>query len=336
MCSCPFARNPLETAPPNFKIGRFIVPALPTRFTVGAKNASEDIAENRAIKTCLLGWKEWLLAIANLLSDPSQITDMTVRDSRLRWSRRSQSLAGRLSRLLDLPLFENVSNKGNHVSPSPIFQRVPHYHEFLSLYRDINLGMAQIEGDFLNLPLSRTYELYELWVFLRICRAATLKYGLNDPLTQFFEPDRTRLGVASLIANPSLTIKPGVQLHFKRQYREFWRNERNIGSFSRTMIPDISIEKFQESPLIIVLDAKYRIENQLNDALSSIHMYRDAIVQDRDPGLQKIVVASYLVTPHSPPIALDWKGSEMPARCFTRLIGLGFILEPLPFAQEVR
>jgi hypothetical protein len=311
-----FYKHRLQPAPPNFRIGRILVPALPTNFTVSAKTASQDIAENRAIKTCLVGWRSWLLAIADQLSDVEGMTDAARKTAQLLWSRRCQGLARRLLRLLQLPLFEDIADTPTRVSISPIFRRVPSYHRFLSLYRDINLGIAQIQGDFLNLPLSRTYDLYELWVFLRLCRAAAEKYGLDVNFSRFFEPDQSRLGIATLVEAPTLMIPAGIQLRFKRQYREFWRDAQNTGSLSRTMIPDISIEKTQPAPVIIVLDAKYRIGIQLNDALSSIHMYRDAIVRDADPDTDKIVIAAYLVTPHLPTLMGQWKDSEMPARLF--------------------
>jgi len=149
-----------------------------------------------------------------------------------------------------------------------------------------------------------------------MCRAAAERYGVDVNLSNFFNTDRAKLGIGKLVDTPTLALQANIQLRFKRQYREFWRDAQNTGSLSRTMIPDISIEQSQPNPIIIVLDAKYRIGSQLNDALSSIHMYRDAIVRDAEPNTDKIVVAAYLVTPHLPTLIGDWKDSEMPARLF--------------------
>lgn len=311
-----FYRHRHQAAPRDFRVGRMLVPALPTSFTVSARVASQDISENRAIKTCLMGWRSWLLAVADQLSEVSTPTDTTQRARQMLWSRRCRGLARRLSGLLELPVFEDVADTPTRVSPTPIFRRVPAYHRFLILYRDINLGIAQIQGDFLNLPISRTFDLYELWVFLRMCRAAAERYGVDVNLSNFFNTDRAKLGIGKLVDTPTLALQANIQLRFKRQYREFWRDAQNTGSLSRTMIPDISIEQSQPNPIIIVLDAKYRIGSQLNDALSSIHMYRDAIVRDAEPNTDKIVVAAYLVTPHLPTLIGDWKDSEMPARLF--------------------
>jgi PD-(D/E)XK nuclease superfamily protein/uncharacterized protein DUF2357 len=312
-----FYKHRLRPAPPDFKIGEITVPALPMSLTVGAKTASEDIAENRAIKTCLNVWRSLLTSTAGALTDDlASEADEARRTTRWRWSRRCRGLASRLSRLLELPLFEGVSDSSTPLRISSIFRRVPQYHRFLLLYRDMNLGFAQIQGDFLNLPLSRTFDLYELWVFLRLCRAAGERYGVNIPLSDFFVRNQSNLGVASLVSTPTLTIRQGVQIRFKRQYREYWRDAQNTGSFSRTMIPDMSVERAEPPSLIIVLDAKYRIGDQLNDALSSIHMYRDAIVRDANTNLQKAVVAAYLITPDLQTIVGNWRDAEMPARLF--------------------
>ena len=41
----------------------------------------------------------------------------------------------------------------------------------------MNLGIAAVFGDFLGMPLARTFELYEPWCFLRLVRAAAEEYG---------------------------------------------------------------------------------------------------------------------------------------------------------------
>jgi len=76
------------------------------------------------------------------------------------------------------------------------------------------------------------------------------------------------------------------------------------------MEPDISIEEDEDGTVkrIIVLDAKYRIDNGLNDAVASIHMYRDALVwENSDESIDRIVSGAYLLTPHIPEFGSSWK-----------------------------
>ena len=60
---------------------------------------------------------------------------------------------------------------------SSVFRNDPAYRRFFRLWQDMNLGIAAMFGDFLGMPLARTFELYELWCFLRLVRAATEEYG---------------------------------------------------------------------------------------------------------------------------------------------------------------
>ena len=60
---------------------------------------------------------------------------------------------------------------------SAMFRNDPAYRRFFRLWQDMNLVIAAVFGDFLNMPLARTFELYELWCFLRLVRAAAEEFG---------------------------------------------------------------------------------------------------------------------------------------------------------------
>jgi hypothetical protein len=116
-----------------------------------------------------------------------------------------------------------------------------------------------------------------------------------------------------------LELQNGFILGFKRQFREFWLEAEGIGSFSRTMEPDIYLSipsSTNQSRYIIVLDAKYRINTNLNSAIASIHMYRDAIVKESNSGIDRQVIGAYLLSPHVSAGSKDWKASPAPARFF--------------------
>lgn len=109
-------------------------------------------------------------------------------------------------------------------------------------------------------------------------------------------------------------------LCFQRKYREYWVEPDGVGSFSRDMVPDVVFS----GPLpgiaerrVIVLDAKYRINDGLNEALNSIHTYRDALVQEAESGqTEGIVTAAYLLTPHVPTLHAGFKDTPVPGRLF--------------------
>ena len=70
---------------------------------------------------------------------------------------------------------------------------------------------------------------------------------------------------------------------------------------------------------LIVLDAKYRIEEGLNELSSSIHTYRDALVREAETGsIKGIVTAAYLLTPYMPALNqhATYREVPMPSRLF--------------------
>ncbi len=87
------------------------------------------------------------------------------------------------------------------------------------------------------------------------------------------------------------------------------------------MTPDVVVAQegaaAGEAGRLIVLDAKYRIDDGLNDALSSIHTYRDALVREAESGRPEgIVTAAYLLTPHTPLLRAGYRDTKMPGRLF--------------------
>lgn len=184
----------------------------------------------------------------------------------------------------------------------------------------MNLGLAALFGDFLQMPLARTYELYELWCFLRLLRTAIQEYGpVGTDLSNLFITDASG-GVTISAGAITVPVSPDKVLCFQRQYREYWIEPNGEGSFSRVMIPDLVLAGTGfNSPAgqVIVLDAKYRINDGLNDALNSIHTYRDALVQEAESGeIEGIVTAAYLLTPHSPTLSSNFKTTPVPGRLF--------------------
>lgn len=128
-------------------------------------------------------------------------------------------------------------------------------------------------------------------------------------------------GVAIASGSVSVSIGNNWELLFQKQYQEFWATDDRRGSFSRTMTPDIVLRRMpsgeRRNHRLIILDAKYRVENGLNDALSSIHTYRDALVQELPTGETKgIVAAAYLLTPYVPEFGSTFQQTGMPSRLF--------------------
>lgn len=293
---------------------------LPVKIRKTVKTVGLDIKEHRDIKASLGTWALWLAAVADRLAGNRE-DDEDLRKAQRLYVRRCRTLARRLRNLLDLPLFAEVSDTSAPVVITSIYKRVAPYREFFKLYRDINLGIARITGDFLQVPIQRTFDLYELWCFLRIVRAAAECCGsprLDVGGLFQFAPDKGNLTLAA--GNVVVPIGAGYSLAFQRNFHEYWFTKDRRGSFSRTMNPDVTLSHQPSAggpESLIVLDAKYRINKNLNEAVASIHTYRDAIVEaDATDNIERIVIAAYLMSPHLSADGKPWKETDMPDRLF--------------------
>ena len=286
-----------------------------------------NIKEHQEIKAALRSWSVLLEIYSSLLNSlldkrPKRNTEEFNQISN--WANRCINLSTKLKRLTTLPLFREVTDRNGLPEASSIYRRVPAYRNFFQLHQDMILGISNVFGDFLQLPLARTYDLYELWCFLRLLRALVNIYPTIsfDSLFTEYSPESGQLTLPS--GNVEIELPDGKLIAFQRTYKEFWKNDSKTGSFSRSMKPDISLEfNKMTGPEILVLDAKYRIKSQLNDAISSIHMYRDAIVQagSKNPDkTERIVSAAYLLSPYLPDITenKNWNEENMPGRLFNR------------------
>jgi hypothetical protein len=293
---------------------------LPAQITLRQRRNSVDIPEHRQIKACLRSWSGWLSSVADVLAKTSAADDPEIVTTARSWAIRARQISRRLSDAAGAGFMAEVGEGPAMLRMSSLFHNDPAYQRFYRLWQDMNLGLAALFGDFLQMPLARTYELYELWCFLRLLRAAVEEYGPDGvDLSNLFLTDTTG-GVTIAAGAVIVPIGNDNVLCFQRQYREYWIEPDGEGSFSRTMVPDVV---FAGTGLggperrVIVLDAKYRINDGLNDALNSIHTYRDALVHEVASGrTEGIVTAAYLLTPHVPTLSLGFKDTQMPGRLF--------------------
>lgn len=299
------------------RLPRTQIAALPERVRKSQKIVTLDTPEHRAMKSFLLFLREWLLVVsARLGRDRSG--DLEMKQRRIVWTQRCADLAGRVGRILTLPVFAQAESKSQPTIPTtPVFRRVESYRAFFGIYSDLRLGIARVVGDFLHVPLARTFDLYELWCFLRLIRALLLKFGsAGIDVTSLFSVDSGGNLIIMKTA-PEVTLG-AIRIAFKRSYREYWNEAEGIGSFSRTMVPDISSRSGTgPATALIIFDAKYRIDTQLNDAIASLHMYRDALLNGTDEEkLTNVVAGAFLLTPHTHESVDDWKKERIPGLLF--------------------
>jgi hypothetical protein len=290
---------------------------LPQMVRIRRRQDTEDLQEHREMAACLRSWRAWLLAAAEQLGR-SRPDDPEKQATAAAWSRRCVALARRVGGLCDLPLFAESPPVPARLTLTSLFRNDPDYRRFYRLWQDLNLGVAAVFGEFLDLPLARTFELYELWCFLRLLRAGAEEWGADGvSAAGLFTPSST--GSLTVAAGAvTVPVGHGWKLCFQKRYREFWNEADGRGSYSRIMTPDVvAWQDLDSGPgRLIVLDAKYRIDEGLNDALSSIHTYRDALVAEENGGTGSIVGAAYLLSPQPPEFTGSYRDTPMPGRLF--------------------
>jgi hypothetical protein len=292
---------------------------LPSLIRSRQRRSSFDIPEHRQIGACLRAWSAWLSAVADTLARNDD-EDAETRRERSGWAARARRISRRLARMAGEAPFADAGEAAPRLMLSALFRNDPDYRRFFRLWQDMNWGIASVFGDFLDMPLARTFELYELWCFLRLVRAAVEEYGPEGFHTGglFIRDSSGSLTIAAQAV--TVQVGNGWILCFQKSYREFWIEPDGRGSFSREMTPDVAA--MQQSTQtrgarLIILDAKYRIEEGLTAALNSIHTYRDALVHEVEDGSVKgIVSAAYLLTPYVPEIGETYRGTPMPGRLF--------------------
>lgn len=294
---------------------------LPHRIRISQRRNSFDLPEHRQMAACLRSWAAWLTAVGETLSRRRREGDAELQQGMNVWAVRCRRLARRVGQLAMAAPFAAAGDSLPRLTLSSLFRNDPAYRRFYRISQDMNLGIAAVFGDFLNLPLARTFELYELWCFLRLVRAGAEEFGPDGlDIRDLFISDAGG-GVTFVGGSVTVPVGSGWKLCFQKQYREFWVEPDRQGSYSRTMKPDVVVA--QEAPAsggaghVIVLDAKYRINEGLSDALSSIHTYRDALVREATSGRPEgIVSAAYLLTPHLPVLKSGYRETPLPGRLF--------------------
>lgn len=293
--------------------------SLPERIRVRQRLSSLDLPEHRQMAACLRSWAAWLDVTAELLERSRPEGDTELHHGAAAWAQRCRRLSRRIGNLCTAAPFAEAGDAPARLVLSALFRNDPSYRRFYRVWQDMNLGIAAVFGEFLNLPLARTFELYELWCFLRLVRAGAEEFGPSGlDVRSLFISDAAG-GVTLAAGAVTVPVGSGWKLCFQKQYREFWIEPDRRGSYSRAMTPDVVAghEASPDESKLIVLDAKYRINEGLNDALSSIHTYRDALVQEADSGqMHGIVTAAYLLTPHVPVLGSGYRDTPMPGRLF--------------------
>lgn len=293
---------------------------LPTRIEQTRTRPKSALREHAEI----LGFLHSL--IAQLRRSMRTLASGEQRPGELVLHSRCRRVVRQITSLSELSVFQGLSPERGPWKHSHLYKRAEPFRSLFRLYRDIRSGVSGVGGDYSSVPLQETFRLYETWVCLRLARAAAAIDPQLDASSMFTDdPERNQL---TLSLQATAIEFCGRTLKFKPVFQEVWKTKDGIGSYSRQMIPDIVLELQTTSYArsIVVLDAKYRVESQLNDAIASIHMYKDSLIQEsRESAVEVtnkdklLVVSGFVVVPNSPASmndSNDWRSEKMPVVLF--------------------
>lgn len=205
----------------------------------------------------------------------------------------------------------SVSNTSNLMSL--VFAMAPGYREIYRYYLMIQHGLS-LTGDMFNLSLKDIAELYEYWCFIKINRILKDKeYTLESPDILKVE---TRGITVNLQKGKTSTVR---YLNPKNdEIIEISYNPSERKSPTGPQKPDnvLSIQKKGSSVYQYVFDAKYRIDNGTDsndperrtpgpkeDAINTMHRYRDAIVCEaldtKKFNLERSMFGAYVLFPYN-------------------------------------
>ncbi|EKN71262.1 hypothetical protein BABA_02422 [Neobacillus bataviensis LMG 21833] len=137
--------------------------------------------------------------------------------------------------------------------------------------------------------LKNTYEIYEIWCYIQIIKYLRENMLLENTSDLFVKKDE--LYFLSLVEGnmSKMRLKNGGFVYYQRRF-----NSRTLPYYTYTqeMIPDIVVECDQ---YLVIFDPKYRVGQNLTNALAEMHQYRDGILHNETE--KRIVEAVYILCP---------------------------------------
>lgn len=276
---------------------------IPPQLTATRPQPSLDTPENRLIR-------HELVSIRRRLADLyGRVQNAAVSSGQKRYKTAAVQISGleaKVNRFLRLEPFVSAMGSPPSSYSALVFRSAPGYREAFRCCLTLRLGL-QFQADALQLPLKDMAELYEYWCVLTLLEIMSSgSGGTFNPKTLI------ERGPGGL----NLRLRKGrhLLLEVRRDGRTICtlRYNPHIQSATGEQRPDILLSfhpQGWETPIEVVLDAKYRIvgnPDYLNkygtpgppeDAINQLYRYRDAIVDNDNPPRRRIVEALALF-PH--------------------------------------
>lgn len=251
-----------------------------------------SLFENRAI----VGFCRWLLTLfakAHLaLESDSDLSSSVWRSRMSRW--RAQVLA-----LLQRDVFRDLSPEP-HLRSTSAFRMHPEYSSAFDAMMRIRGGLGAGSHLIPAIPIDRTFQLYELWCYVRLLEAVGRKYPSSIPdirqlLLGLESPDK--LGAVLAQGEPSrIQLTSELTMTYQRRFTSV-ADPEGCRTLLIEAVPDVVLSKRLsggEASAIVILDPKYRSGPALMEGVRDLHVYRDSILNS---GSTRLTAAAAVLAP---------------------------------------
>jgi hypothetical protein len=190
--------------------------------------------------------------------------------------------------LLNSFLAKLHAHKGS-ITISQAFRKHPFYRMWYSWFRELYKHKDLHVGFKTVLPLKDTFQLYEIWAFMKVIKLCRESDLLEDTSGIYLE---CRDGIFLELSEHNgskVKLKGGGVIYYQKSFQS---NSNPYYTYTQRMIPDIVLEA---EGRIIVLDPKYRVDANISHALAEMHKYRDGILRRTDD--TRVVEETYILTP---------------------------------------
>ncbi|MCA1054295.1 restriction endonuclease-like protein [Rossellomorea aquimaris] len=238
---------------------------------------SLDVYENQVLK-------KQLFDLSNLLRIYAIVERVDV-------SRKAAALQRIVIRWMNSPFLKEVSMHQGVYSITQKFRKHPIYRKWYQWFEQLFSHDQEGIGFDYPIAMKDTFELYEMWCFMKIVKVLREKNLIGDSKGLYKTTENGLFLDLAQNHESKINLRGGMKLYFQRNYQY---NSKEFHTYTQRMIPDIVLEMGNE---IIVFDPKYRVPGNLGTALGEMHKYRDGIVH-RETG-EKAVREVYILTPTS-------------------------------------
>ncbi|WP_181778236.1 DUF2357 domain-containing protein [Rossellomorea aquimaris] len=204
-------------------------------------------------------------------------------------SKKAATFHSLIRRWINSPFLQEVSMHQGTYSVTQKFRKHPIYRQWYKWFEQLYKHDREGIGFDYPIAMKDTFELYEMWCFLKIVRILR-ELNLVEETSGLYK--KTENGIFIDLAKnkeSQITLQGGMTLYFQRTYQY---KTKEFFTYTQRMIPDIVLENGKE---IIIFDPKYRVPGNLGTALGEMHKYRDGIVH-RETG-ERTVREVYILTP---------------------------------------